>query len=417
MSVEVLPVGVTCQLQCTYCYETSLRDANPVNRYNREKVIAAIHQLPDHWSLFGGEPLILPLKDVDELLTLGFKKWGYTSIQTNGALITEEHIKVFEKCNTGVGISLDGPDELNDTRWAGTLEATRKQTAKTHWAIKRLCEIGHVPSLIVTVHAGNCSAERFPKFRQWFKDLDAMGIRNVNLHLMELDAKAHEIYIGPQELADRLIDLWNDARSFKNLQFIQFGHVLRLLQGDDKDTVCTHHACDPLNTQAVQAVDNEGVPSLCGRVHKGGTNWLPAEGTGEQAALVGHPGNRFHERQLALYVTPQEHGGCKDCEYWLVCQGQCPGEGENNDWRYRTSYCEVWKRLYAEGAQRLRAVGLKPICDWPERKELEDHMYEIWVRGERTPHLTGVIEERKAFNRQGMVKVAGGYHGDSHGDC
>ena len=34
---------------------------------------------------------------------------------------------------------MDGPGELNDGRWAGTLGRTRDATAKTEAAIERLC--------------------------------------------------------------------------------------------------------------------------------------------------------------------------------------------------------------------------------------------------------------------------------------
>ena len=35
MSIEVRPVGVTCNLRCSYCYEQPVRDIDPVKRYNK----------------------------------------------------------------------------------------------------------------------------------------------------------------------------------------------------------------------------------------------------------------------------------------------------------------------------------------------------------------------------------------------
>jgi uncharacterized protein len=142
MSIEVRPVGVTCNLRCDYCYEEKTREESGRSyRYDKEAVLAAIDKLKpgDHWSLFGGEALILNMTDLEELLKLGFDRNGKSGIQTNGSLITEAHIELFRKYKTHIGISLDGPDELNDSRWAGTEEATRAATAKTHNAIRRLC--------------------------------------------------------------------------------------------------------------------------------------------------------------------------------------------------------------------------------------------------------------------------------------
>lgn len=414
MSTEVLPVGITCNLGCTYCYETNLRDVNPAEKYDRKAVLASIEKLTSPYSLFGGEPLILRKEHLEELLSIACQRWGYSGVQTNGSLITDEHIALFQKYKTQVGISLDGPDELNDSRWAGNVEATRKQTAKTHAAIKKLVAAGMVPSLIVTLHAGNCSKERFPKFVAWIRELDALGIKYVNPHVMELDAQAHTLYLPQEELADRLIDLWNLQNELTTLKFSKFAEVLSLLQGDDQSATCHWHACDPLNTQAVTSIDHDGAASVCKRTFKGGQRWLPAEGTGYAASFAGHNGTRHHTRQLALYVTPQELGGCKDCEFFALCMGQCPGEGEGSDWRKRSSYCHVWKRLFAEGERRLKLMGIQPFSQWKDRRHIEQLMYELWAQNQN-PSLAQMVKQYKDCTAKGMVPVPHGYHGD-HGD-
>lgn len=422
MAIEVRPVGVGCNLRCDYCYEFDMRNEQAVYRYDREKVLAAIDKLgpEESWSLFGGEPMILAFHHFEELLQLCHKRWGKSGLQTNGSLITEKYIDLFTKYKSHVGISLDGPGELNDSRWAGNLEATRKATAQTLWAIDTLAERAKkhphlMPSIIVTLHSGNCSKDKFPTLVEWFKHLDAIGITSVNLHVMEMDAHAGKWAMDPEELGDRLIDLWN--LELNQLKFLKFEEILKLLQGDDK-VVCVWHTCDPWNTAAVQGIEHDGAPSHCSRTNKDGKNWLPAEGFGEKgkhATVTFYTSARSHERQMALYVTPQEVGGCKDCEYWLMCFGQCPGTGENNDWRERTTYCSLFKRLFAEGARRLHAVGFKPLPDWKYRKQLEQNMYDAWIAG-RSPTTGQLVREMQDYAKKGMVPVCGGgYHGD-HND-
>lgn len=418
MTTEVRPVGVSCQLQCSYCYETSLRDAQAVHKYDRKAVLAAIDKLDSPYSLFGGEALILNLTDLEELLKIAHDKWGYSGVQTNGTLITERHIELFTTYKTHIGISLDGPDELNDSRWAGTAEATKKLSARTHWAIKTLCEraADHphlLPSIIVTLHAGNASQERFPRLVEWFRELDALGVKHMNLHIMELDHKADELYLPQDELADRLIDLWNLQDTFANLQFTKFREVLDLLQGDDSNVVCVWRGCDPLNTGAVNGIENDGAPSICSRNHKGGTNWLPAEGSGTPTNFIGHPGGRHYERQIALQMSPQEHGGCAECPFFLVCQGNCPGESEDGDWRKRSHYCRTYVRLFEEGARRLREQGIEPLNDWKHRKHLEDLLVLHWQAGGMIS-LHQLVKQYKECTAKGMVPVERGYHGDSN---
>lgn len=418
MSIEVRPVGVTCNLQCTYCYEESMREVQRSHRYNREAVLAAIDKLApnEYFSLFGGEALILPLKDLDELLQIAHTRFGHSGVQTNASLITEKHIELFIKYNTHVGISMDGPDELNDSRWAGTLEATRKQTQRTMWALKELCARAvttpHLlPSLIVTLHAGNCRADRFPRFLEWLHELDTMGVRHVNMHLMEMDHKAHELYLPSEEIADRLIEIWNILPSFKQLHISKFDEILKLQRGNGDSVVCHWKPCDPWNTSAVNGIENDGSPSHCSRTNKDGQNWLPAEGCGTKngaSTFIGHPGARHFERQLALYVTPQEYGGCQGCEYWLMCYGQCPGEGANHDWRMRSTYCGTFKRLFAEGARRLRAAGEVPFSEHPKRTEIEAQMYAAWSQ-EETPYLS-------KYTQPSSSATPATKHGDQHGD-
>lgn len=434
MSVEVRPVGVTCQLACSYCYEESMREQQRHHRYNREAVLEAIQKLPknQHWSLFGGEALILPLADLEELLSLSHTMSGTSGIQTNGALITDKHIDLFVKYKTHVGISLDGPDELNDSRWAGTLDATRKQTQRTHAAIRALVdkskcgpEYAHLlPSLIVTLHAGNCSAERFPRFMTWLHELDAMGIKHLNMHLMEMDHNADRLYLPQDELSERLIYIWKQSGTFNNLNISKFNEIKSLLRGRiDTNVVCHWKPCDPWNTSAVHGIENDGSPSHCSRTNKDGKNWLPAEGSGvsdTNSQFAGHAGTTQFERQMALYVTPQEHGGCNGCQYWLMCFGHCPGEGEKSDaksagdWRMRTSHCSSIKRLFAEGERQLKFSNVTPLTEHPRRQEMEKYLYTRWANGQRGD-LAAALQMISSTPTSNSPAVMG--HGDApHAD-
>jgi uncharacterized protein len=211
MSIEVRPLGSTCNLRCEYCYEETERQAHGEYRYNRDAVLAALKNVGDSFTVFGGEPLMLPIPQLEELLMLSCRKFGRSGIQTNGGLITDAHIEMFIRCKTQIGISIDGPGELNDARWAGTINATRKQTARTEDNIKKLISRSKIysflmPSLIVTLHAGNVAKLAFPKFILWLRELDALGVRYINLHAMEMDYKAEKWSLPIDEYIDRFID-------------------------------------------------------------------------------------------------------------------------------------------------------------------------------------------------------------------
>ena len=202
MTVELRPLGVNCNIQCQYCYQNPQRDAgNLAKRYNLDVMMKAVEEEGGGFALFGGEPLLLPLADLETLWKWGLTRYGKNSVQTNGILITDEHIRLFQHYKVHVGLSLDGPSELNDARWAGNLERTREATSRVEAVIARLCVEGIPPTLIVTLHRGNAAAEKLPIMHGWFKSLERMGVRSARIHLLEVDhAEVRRTYaLSPQE--------------------------------------------------------------------------------------------------------------------------------------------------------------------------------------------------------------------------
>src|SRR5205085_10095838 len=84
---------------------------------------------------------------------------------------------------------------------------------------------------------------------------------------------------------------------------------------------------------------------------------------------------------LALYHTPQEAGGCKDCRFFLMCKGQCPGTAIDGDWRNRTEHCEVWKALFKVLEDEFQAQGKVPLSLRPERVDVEKSAIARWASG------------------------------------
>ena len=126
MGVELRPLGVRCNIQCQYCYQNPQRDAGNLNpSYDLDLMKAAIKAEGGPFALFGGEPLLVPERDLEELWSWGLQQFGQNTVQTNGTLINDEHVRMFHAYKVAVGISIDGPGELNDVRWEGTLEKTR----------------------------------------------------------------------------------------------------------------------------------------------------------------------------------------------------------------------------------------------------------------------------------------------------
>jgi uncharacterized protein len=178
MTIELEPVGVVCNLSCPYCYEHPMRDAGNFRQktYSVEKMLEGLAKEGGNFTLFGGEPLLTDIDDLETIFKWGYERYKANGIQTNGVLITDRHIEMFKKYNVHVGVSLDGPDEMNDTRWAGSLEKTREATRKSFEAIKKLLANKISLGLIITVHKKNGLPKYRDRFKAWVKELQSWGV-------------------------------------------------------------------------------------------------------------------------------------------------------------------------------------------------------------------------------------------------
>ena len=357
-----------------------------------KKMKDAVEKENAPFSIFGGEPLLIPFHDLEEIFSWGYDKWGENSIQTNGTLIEDRHIVLFKKFNVHVGISIDGPDELNELRFIGNKEITHRFTKKTEVAIRRLCDEGMPPQLIITLHRSNASKDRLPILINWIKDLDKLGIRAARLHLLESENQyiRDKYSLSPDENIHALLNLMELQIELKNIKFDIFDDMRNMLMGKDSSVTCIWKGCDPYTTKAVRGIEGNGQLSNCGRTNKDGIDYIKSTTEG-------------YERYISLYHTPYEFGGCKDCRFFLMCKGNCPGTAIDGDWRNRTEHCEVWKTIFERLEKVLLMTGLTPISRNEKLKEkIEKEFLTCWSRGQNT---SIAYEIKKIYQAKGEVRL------------
>lgn len=347
-----------------------MRDVSRPAAYDLVKIKNAIETEGGPFALFGGEPLLLPVKDLEDLWSWGFSRYGKNNVQTNGTLITDRHIELFRKYRVAVGISIDGPGALNDSRWHGTIERTRESTAKTQFAIERLCAENLHPGIILTLHRGNATSNKLPDLLEWVRNLFRLGVTQIRLHLLESENPEIRGSLGlsVEENIFALRAFLDLSDKLAEAQFDLFKDMKNLLLGNDRAVGCIWGACDPYTTRAVRGIEGHGERSNCGRTNKDGIEFEKA-------------GRQGFERYVALYNTPQEHGGCQGCRFFLMCKGQCPGTAIDGDWRYRTEHCEVWKFMFKILEERLRCEGKQPLSLSFMRPEMERRALTTWCDG------------------------------------
>ena len=420
MSVELRPLGVKCNIQCQYCYQNPQRDAgNVLHDYDMARMKSAVEAEGGGFTLFGGEALLVPEDDLEDLWSWGLEKYGYNGVQTNGVLINENHIRMFKQYKVHVGVSVDGPGGLNDVRWHGTLERTRESTAKSLAAVDRLCREGVTTSMIITLHRNNATRDHLPAMFDWVRYLDGIGVHSARVHVLEVESEPvrAKYALSAAENLEALMGFARLEPELSSLKLDLFSDMNNLLAGRDNSVTCIWGACDPYTTRAVRGVEGNGQTSNCGRTNKDGIDFTKSKTEG-------------FERYLALYNTPQEHGGCKDCRFFLMCKGQCPGTSIGGDWRNRTEHCEVWMDLFGHLESEMLARSEIPISVSPHRKEVEKFFQQSWASG-TNPTIAHALERIAqnppvevvgtpppgiSWGRDGHGDRPHGDHTDAHGD-
>jgi uncharacterized protein len=147
------PIGAICNLDCRYCYYLEKEQLYPQPESFRmaddlleEYIVQHIESFPGPaigFSWHGGEPTVLGLEFFRKVVALQHKhrpagRRITNGIQTNGVILDEEWCRFLAAEGFGVGLSLDGPQELHDRyRVTRGHKPTHKQALRGYKLLRR----------------------------------------------------------------------------------------------------------------------------------------------------------------------------------------------------------------------------------------------------------------------------------------
>jgi uncharacterized protein len=130
LSAFVVKVAGRCNIDCDYCFMYHGEDQSWVRRPKIMSTVTAtavaacirqhveVHGIPRvQIALHGGEPLMLGRERVTEIVRIFREAIPCVveiGVQTNGTLIDEAWVRLFDQLGISVGLSLDGPKAVND---------------------------------------------------------------------------------------------------------------------------------------------------------------------------------------------------------------------------------------------------------------------------------------------------------------
>jgi uncharacterized protein len=185
--IFVKPIGSICNLSCDYCYYLKKQSLYPDDQSFRmpedileEYILQHVGTCPDAvipFAWHGGEPTLLGLDYFHKIVELQRKHRPHdrqiiNGIQTNGTLLNEEWCRFLSAEHFGVGISLDGPQEMHDShRLTKAGKPTHSQAMQGY---KLMREHGIACDILCVVHAQNVN---YPlEVYRFFKQIKATHI-------------------------------------------------------------------------------------------------------------------------------------------------------------------------------------------------------------------------------------------------
>lgn len=357
----LLKPTLACNQRCTYCYEAAFRERCPQKvDYDMSKIFKAIDKVEKgrNITLHGGEPLLLKKKDVGAILKACYEKTGHSGIQTNATLIDGDHIDIFARYKTYVGVSFDGPGELNEYRLG------LEETSRIHNLIHKMRALEIPVSVIALVSKASAGTdERLEKFIRFVMDMNKIGVTG------NLNPCYHSQ--GCQLDEERMLEVYDRLGNFvmtSGYKWTPFVDIYNSLAGNKK-VVCVFQPCDIFNTHSATVILGDGFETNCMRVSMKG--------------LYERTSREMQVREGILPQISQESGGCKDCPWWENCYGGCPSQAIDGDWRNRTVMCSMYKLLFEKYAGVVMFTGQK-VKQAAEPRKQTDHGDS--VHGDYTDH-------------------------------
>lgn len=351
MGLSIKPIA--CHGGCLGCYEKNIRESAVVPNWGIEKVIESLKtqmalDKENKWNcptLHGGEPLMLPLNDIEAILKTVFEKYGQSSIQTSGAFLLREHIDLFIQYKTSVGISVDGDRAAtNWGRWNNQKFDAAEMTEKTLAAMREIKTAGLCLSTISLLRKCNAGTPALradlARFGLRLHDEFGVGSSRFNAMIAFDDRAARDEELEPDDLAAAYQVLAVKVHVDENLKWypiLDFAKGLR-----NEPTECVFGECDPWATEAEIPILGDGSLSVC----------MKRDG------LIVRTG-KSRARYEALVQIPQKAGGCLGCFWWRYCTGGCPGAGIGGDWRNRTRFCQAYKKTF----EFMTSLAIFPVVE------------------------------------------------------
>ncbi len=352
LTVVIKPTR-NCNLRCRYC-SVGDPDSRTLTEAEVEQVIKKIVTRDSvSYTKFiwhGGEPLLAGLnfyRRITEiqkpLLEQGFEIRNV--VQTNGTLITDDWAKFFKLNNFGVGLSVDGPKEINDrtrvfSKNKGAFVAIKK-------GAQILEENGVEYGYLAVISQHNVAEVE--------EIIDFMHSENKRYKLVAVSpiGRAAEAYQSIMPAGNsyafsqkKLLSRWLKEGHFTDRSAL-WKYIVPVLTGTPIECVFFK------NCQAsFIGVDSNADVFPCGRFC-GGNNYRYGNLISDDFSSIWN-----HPARIELTKRSEILTKCHRCKFFSICHGGCPLQGILNGGSQKEDYnCSQYFEIFSAIEEEILKAG------------------------------------------------------------
>jgi len=356
-SLLIKPASAVCNLDCEYCFYLD-RAADPYSALpGRRMTLETLERLVDTYLFYsypssvfafqGGEPTLAGLEFFTKLTELQ-QRYGRggqavaNALQTNAVLIDQNWCDLFRQYNWLLGVSLDGPEELNDLyRFNKDHHGTWKRVMHS----VELLQTNKVEFNILCV----LNAANVEKPKEMYRFYRKLGVDNVQfIPLAEFDAAGRPLpfTITPEQYGRFLcevFELWWPERRKMRIRF--FDNLAEALAGQKPGSCTLHETCD-----SYVVVEYNGDVYPCDFFVE--SSWKLGNITVDSWGEIARRTKRYSFAAKKTLAHPE----CQVCEYQSVCHGGCPKSrhGPNGRFDDLDYFCGAYKMIFGRAVGPLR---------------------------------------------------------------
>jgi uncharacterized protein len=355
-SLLIKPASAVCNLDCLYCFYLD-RHADPYKALPARRMTAeTLERLVESYLFYsypcstftfqGGEPTLAGPGFFEKLAEFQ-KQYGRggmvsNALQTNGLLLDERWCKLFKAYDWLVGVSLDGPQEMNDQYRVG--KQGRGSWKRVIQSVELLQKEKVQFNILCVLSQAN--VDRPKELYLFFRGL---GIEQLQfIPLAEFDAEGHPLpfTISPEQYGRFLcevFDLWWPERRKVRIRF--FDNIAEAL-AEQKPGNCTMlETCD-----SYVVVEYNGDVYPCDFFVE--NSWKLGNIEVDSWPEIARRTRRYNFAAKKTIGHPE----CEACEYQSICHGGCPKlrHGQRGSFEGLDYFCRAYKMIYARSTERLR---------------------------------------------------------------